>query len=118
MTDGSTLLFGLPGVEVERVERLADGTRVVHAMTAEEAAAACPSCGVVYTSVRGCRTQRSSHEPSVIPRMCCRDGSRACLTPAGISASSDLSAAVEYGAVSPVCAPGLKLDFRSEPFTC
>ena len=37
MTDGTTLLFGLPGVEVERVERLADGTRVVHAVTAGEA---------------------------------------------------------------------------------
>ena len=52
MTDGTTLLFGLPGVEVERVERLADGTRVVHAVTAQEAAAACPSCGVVSTSVK------------------------------------------------------------------
>ncbi|MFY2861460.1 transposase [Mycobacterium sp. THU-M104] len=39
MIDGTTLLFGLPGVEVERVERWADGTRVVHAVTAEPAAA-------------------------------------------------------------------------------
>ena len=30
MSDGTTLLFGLPGVRVERVERLPDGTRVVH----------------------------------------------------------------------------------------
>jgi hypothetical protein len=52
VTDGTTLLFGLPGVNVERVERLADGTRVVHAVTAGEAAAACPSCGVVSTSVK------------------------------------------------------------------
>lgn len=52
MSDGTTLLFGLPGVRVERVERCADGTRVVHVVTAEETAAACPSCGVVSTSVK------------------------------------------------------------------
>jgi len=51
--DGTTLLFGLPGVRVERVERLADGTRVVHAVTASETAAACPACGVFSTSVKG-----------------------------------------------------------------
>jgi transposase len=45
-------LFGLPGVEVERVERLVDGTLVVHGVTAEGAAAACPACGVVSTSVK------------------------------------------------------------------
>jgi hypothetical protein len=45
VSDGTTLLFGLPGVRVERVERCADGTRVVHVVTAEETAAACPSCG-------------------------------------------------------------------------
>ena len=50
MTDGTTLLFGLPGVRVERVEQRADGTRVVHVVTADEAAAACPGCGVVSTS--------------------------------------------------------------------
>ena len=52
MSDGTTLLFGLPGVRVERVERLADGTRVVQVATADETAAACPSCGVVSTSVK------------------------------------------------------------------
>ncbi|MCX2935023.1 transposase family protein [Mycobacterium sp. CVI_P3] len=52
MSDGTTLLFGLPGVRVERVERLADGTRVVHVATADEAAA-CPACGVLSTSVKG-----------------------------------------------------------------
>src|SRR5260370_5483768 len=51
VSDGTTLLFGLPGVRVERVERWADGTRVVHAATASETAAACPSCGV-STSVK------------------------------------------------------------------
>ena len=63
MSDGTTLLFGLPGVRVERVERLADGTRVVHVATAEETAAACPSCGVVSTSVKG----RVTTSPRDIP---------------------------------------------------
>ncbi len=52
MSDSTTLLFGLPGVRVERVERRADGTRVVHVVTTEETAAACPSCGVLSTSVK------------------------------------------------------------------
>ncbi len=63
MTDGTTLLFGLPGVRVERVERLADGTRVVYAVTAEPTAAACPSCGVLSTSVKG----RAVTSPRDIP---------------------------------------------------
>src|SRR3984893_1527321 len=52
VSDGTTLLFGLPGVRVERVERRVDGTRVVHVVTADEAAAACPGCGVVSSSVK------------------------------------------------------------------
>ena len=52
MTDGTTLLFGLPGLRVQRVERRDDGTRVVHVATDEPAAAACPDCGVVSTSVK------------------------------------------------------------------
>jgi transposase len=39
-------------VRVERVERRADGTRVVDVITDEPMAAACPSCGVVSTSVK------------------------------------------------------------------
>jgi transposase len=46
-------LFGLPGVRVARVERWVDGTRVVYAVTDSETAAACPSCGVSSTSVKG-----------------------------------------------------------------
>jgi transposase len=57
------LLFGLPGVRVERVELLADGTRVVHVATAEETAAACPSCGVFSTSRKG----RATTSPRDIP---------------------------------------------------
>lgn len=52
MVDGTTLLFGLPGVRVERVEQGQDGTRVVHVVTADETAAACPGCGVVSSSVK------------------------------------------------------------------
>src|SRR5260370_41096866 len=63
VSDGTTLLFGLPGVRVERVERLADGTRVVHVVTAEPTAAACPACGVVSTSVKG----RGGTSPRGIP---------------------------------------------------
>ena len=63
MSDGTTLLFGLPGVQVKRVERLADGTRVVQVATAEQTAAACPSCGVVSTSVKA----RVSTSPRDIP---------------------------------------------------
>lgn len=63
MSDGTTLLFGLPGVRVERVERRADGTRLVHVATAEESAAACPSCGVFSTSVKG----RVTTSPRDIP---------------------------------------------------
>jgi transposase len=63
VSDGTTLLFGLPGVRVERVERLADGTRVVHVVTDEETAAACPSCGVLSAS----RKDRVSTSPKDIP---------------------------------------------------
>jgi transposase len=63
VSDGTTLLFGLPGVRVERVERRADGTRVVHVATAEPTAAACPACGVVSTSVKG----RVTTSPRDIP---------------------------------------------------
>jgi hypothetical protein len=63
LSDGTTLLFGLPGVRVERVERLADGTRVVHVATAEETAPACPSCGVLSTSLKG----RVTTSPRDIP---------------------------------------------------
>jgi transposase len=63
MIDATTLLFGLPGVRVERVERRVDGTRVVHVVTDESTAAACPSCGVVSTSVK----ERVTTSPKDIP---------------------------------------------------
>ena len=51
-SDGTRILFGLPGVRIREVVRAADGARVVHVVTDDEAAAACPVCGVVSTSVR------------------------------------------------------------------
>jgi hypothetical protein len=52
MSDATTVLFGLPGARVERVERRADGTRVVDVVTDEPTAVACPSCGMVSRSVK------------------------------------------------------------------
>jgi len=52
MSDATTVLFGLPGVRVERFERHADGTLVVDVVTDEPTAPACPSCGVVSTSMK------------------------------------------------------------------
>lgn len=47
--DGTTILFGLPGVRVREVQRVADGGRVVHVETDDVVAAACPNCGVIST---------------------------------------------------------------------
>lgn len=46
-------MLGFDGVSVVRVESLADGTRRVHLITADEAARACPSCGVTASRVKG-----------------------------------------------------------------
>jgi transposase len=67
MEKGTTILFGLPGVAVERVERVRgdDGepVRLVHVTTAASSAAGCPACGVVSTSVKQCRTTRPRDLP-------------------------------------------------------
>ncbi len=63
MPDGTTILFGLPGVRVRHVEQVAShpvlgrhrlGTpaRLVHVVTTDPDAAFCPLCGVASTSVR------------------------------------------------------------------
>ena len=49
----TTLLLGLAGVRVERVVCDADGTRVVTVSADDQAAAACPACGVFSTSLKG-----------------------------------------------------------------
>ena len=63
MEHGTTVLLGLSGVAVRRVELAAAGIRVVHVVTAEEAAAACPECGVFFTSVKGNVTTRPKDLP-------------------------------------------------------
>lgn len=63
MSDGTTILFGLPGVAVNAVERVGDGMRTVHLRTDDPAAAACPECGVFSSSVRQRRTTRPRDLP-------------------------------------------------------
>ncbi len=62
MENGTTILFGLPGVAVERVERDTDERgkpiRLVHVVTTASSAAGCPQCGVVSVSVKQRRTTR------------------------------------------------------------
>ena len=50
---GATLLLGIEGLAVQRITLGQDGARVAYLVTADEAAAACPACGVVSTSVKG-----------------------------------------------------------------
>ena len=52
MHDDTTLLVGLDGVVVDRVELDPDGCRVVHVSTVDTAAV-CPSCRSVSMSVKG-----------------------------------------------------------------
>ncbi len=67
MENGTTILFGLPGVPVQRVERIQDeqgvALRLVHVVTTASSAAGCPQCGVVSTSVRQYRTTRPRDMP-------------------------------------------------------
>lgn len=53
LNDDTSVLFGLPGVRVARVEQLEFGGRVVHVETAEGGSSSgCPGCGVVSVSVK------------------------------------------------------------------
>ncbi|MBL3671730.1 transposase family protein [Streptomyces sp. M2CJ-2] len=63
MLNDTTVLLGLDGVSVARVERLADGTRRVHLATADETARACPVCGVFATRVKGSAITRPHDLP-------------------------------------------------------
>lgn len=58
MRNGTTLLLGLDGVSVARVERPAAGRRRVHLVTADERARARPGCGVFATRVKGSAVTR------------------------------------------------------------
>ena len=53
--DGTTLL-GLDGLAVKRVDVDEHGARIVHVVTADEAAAACPTCGVISTARKSSAT--------------------------------------------------------------
>jgi hypothetical protein len=63
LEQGTTLLLGLPGVAVSRVERRGDGTRAVHVVTGDELAGVCPGCGVVSTSLKGAVATRPRDIP-------------------------------------------------------
>jgi hypothetical protein len=64
---GATRLLGLEGLAVLRVEADESGSRVVHVVTAEETASACPSCGVLSASVKGqaCSQPRGPRTPGL-----------------------------------------------------
>lgn len=62
-TSDASRLLDLDGLAVERVERDAFGVRVVHVITCEETASACPSCGVLSSSVKGRVTTRPRDIP-------------------------------------------------------
>jgi len=61
--NSTTILFGLPGVAVDCVEWDEQGMRTVHLRTDDVAAAACPECGVLSSSVRQRRTTRPRDLP-------------------------------------------------------
>jgi hypothetical protein len=50
---GASLLLGIEGLAVRDVELAEDGARIAVVLTAAEAAVACPSCGVISSSVKG-----------------------------------------------------------------
>jgi len=67
MENLTSILFGLPGVAVDRVERAAvdgDAARLVHVQTVASSAAGCRSCGVISMSVKQYRVTR----PRDLPR--------------------------------------------------
>jgi hypothetical protein len=71
VSDASRLL-DLGGLAVDRVASDAFGGRVVHVVTADETAAACPSCGVLSMTLKG----RVCTRPRDIPYGARVDGCR------------------------------------------
>lgn len=63
MINVTTLLLDLDGVSVVLFGRLGDGSRRAHLVTADEAARACPACGVFAYRVKGTAVTR----PPVLP---------------------------------------------------
>ena len=60
---GATRLLGIDGLAVVRVEREQSGARVVHVVTADEIASACPGCGVLSASAKGSACSRPRDVP-------------------------------------------------------
>ena len=69
---GTTILFGLRGVRVREVARHDVHGRVVHVLTDDAGAAACPVCGVLSTTVRQRRTTRPRDLPQGEERLVVR----------------------------------------------
>lgn len=69
---GTTILFGLRGVRVREVARHAELGRVLHVLTDDEAAAACPVCGVLPSTVLQRRTTRPRDVPQGEERLVVR----------------------------------------------
>jgi transposase len=63
LNHSTTILVGLDGLVVDRVEADPDGVPVVHLVTADPAAAACPSCAVFTTQVKEYVTTRPQDLP-------------------------------------------------------
>lgn len=63
MDEDTTLLVGLDGLAVDRVELAGDGTRVVHVVTASQTARICPSCRTPSTALK----ERVATSPRDIP---------------------------------------------------
>ncbi|HYO85670.1 MAG TPA: hypothetical protein VES01_04335 [Dermatophilaceae bacterium] len=53
ISQDGTRLLGLEGLALIGVELEQDGARIVHVVTADETAAACPTCGVISTARKG-----------------------------------------------------------------
>jgi transposase len=58
INEDGTALLGLDGFALVQVDVQPDGARVVHVITADETAAACPTCGVISTARKGAATTR------------------------------------------------------------
>ncbi len=63
VNEGGTALLGLDGLALMRVDLEGDGARVVHIVTTDECAAACPTCGVISTARKGSATTHPRDVP-------------------------------------------------------
>lgn len=103
LEQGASRLLGIEGLAVARVELEDDGTRVAHVVTDDECAAACPSCGVFSSSLKGYAITRPRDVPyeAVVVSMAapwpvrtCDPKPRAAPRRAAVASAQDLVAAV------------------------